>query len=383
MSNDVLLVIGNGFDKAHGMKTDYKDVLNFIWNRLEVNYNANCSTDGVKFITRNIDIEKCSIEEFNKIKETFDSLKASCYEEISLREELKKRILDAVRNNNESIIANITNYTLHFGNIWLNYFTKLMIERIRKIGYGWIDFEAEISRIISAVELILLEKTNINELDGYMTYFFSGYKSQPISIREEFLPEIKFDFLIFKLWMEEALKIQEKDVNTREFFSKIAPRVKGAISYNYTHTLDIYGIKENVKYIHGEIGKHNLVLGVSETLSPEKENTLVDCAYFKKKYQLIRYRLGNEFKSVFPRYSSEVDAFIYGHSLTAEDNYSLRWLLTMEDNHLFTGHIKNVIIYYYGELAYDQQIANLILLIGQEKALQYVSSRRISFIPVQ
>lgn len=93
MSNDVLLVIGNGFDKAHGMKTDYKDVLNFIWNRLEVNYNANCSTDGAKFITRNIDIEKCSIEEFNKIKETFDSLKASCYEEISLREELKKGFL--------------------------------------------------------------------------------------------------------------------------------------------------------------------------------------------------------------------------------------------------------------------------------------------------
>ena len=39
-------------------------------------------------------------------------------------------------------------------------------------------------------------------------------------------------------------------------------------------------------------------------------------------------------------------------------------------------------IYYYDDLSYDQQIANLIALIGQENALKYVSEKRIVFQPI-
>lgn len=68
--------------------------------------------------------------------------------------------------------------------------------------------------------------------------------------------------------------------------------------------------------------------------------------------------------------------------MTPADKYSLGWLFTENYNGLFASHIEKITIYYYDDLSYDQQIANLIALIGQENALKYVSEGRIVFQPM-
>ena len=38
MGKNILLVIGNGFDRAHSMNTSYSDILEFIWTRIYINH---------------------------------------------------------------------------------------------------------------------------------------------------------------------------------------------------------------------------------------------------------------------------------------------------------------------------------------------------------
>jgi len=108
----------------------------------------------------------------------------------------------------------------------------------------------------------------------------------------------------------------------------------------------------------------------------------LECAYFKKIYQLIYYRLGNRFKHIFSMSDcdgSEWNAVIYGYSLTTADSYSLGWLFKKSNNDLFAGRIKHITIYYYNEKAYNEQLANLFQIIGQERVLEYISDGDIEF----
>ena len=76
---------------------------------------------------------------------------------------------------------------------------------------------------------------------------------------------------------------------------------------------------------------------------------------------------------------AEWNAVIYGHSLTPADSYSLGWLFQKSNTNLFAGKIKHITIYYYDEKAYNEQLANLFQIIGQERVLEYTSNGDIEF----
>ena len=379
-NKNMLLVIGNGFDRAHGMDTTYEDILHFIWGRINTNQVAKAlplnNNDDIKLILR----QPTETIRKNLMIKWGKECKYS-----TEREDYKNKIYQAIYKNDTILISHVTNYTLKFGNVWLTYFTKVLDNRDRMIGKGWIDFEEEIGRVISTIEDVLLNKSQ--SVDTYVSKFFGNLLSDTILLKEQILPILKFDFLVFSLWMEEALKVEDGKINQLQKLKLIKEQssyIKAIISYNYTHTPDIYGLSSQINFLHGELGKHNLVLGTSETLEDELENKYIECAYFKKKYQLIRYRLGNKFKTIFSHnQNAKWDAMIYGHSLTPADKYSLSWLFTEAENGLFAGYIEIIRIYYYDDASYDQQIANLIALIGQENVLKYVSEGRIEFLSLR
>ena len=204
-------------------------------------------------------------------------------------------------------------------------------------------------------------------------------------MREQFIPEIKLDLSILKVIIEYYLSLEEIHGETKKLpLIDSLKNVKAILSYNYTHTYqNIYDETfKNVCYIHGEVGQHNLVLGTNETLSDELKDKILDCANFKKLYQLVYYRLGNSFKQIFSRAtgnSAEWNAVIYGHSLTTADRYSLGWFFERSNTGLFAGVIKKITIYYYDEPAYNEQLTNLFQIIGQEKVLSYITSGCIEF----
>lgn len=149
----------------------------------------------------------------------------------------------------------------------------------------------------------------------------------------------------------------------------------------YTHTFQkLYDTDKKipVNFIHGELGKHNLVLGIGETLSGNEKNNFTVCASFKKFFQRIKYKLGNDYRNILP---SKPDAnnkwqiVFYGHSLDSTDKNSLKWLLEKASEF-------PIKIYYYDDNNYNQQIANAIQLIKKDQLIKDVNAGRIVFLPM-
>lgn len=114
-----ILIIGNGFDIAHGLPTTYKEFLVFA---------------------------RCCIEVFQKNEDDpiyYDKLSDAT--EIIFGNIIKNDI-----TTNESIKEMIE---LLEDNIWFRYFIK----KYEKLGENWIDFESEIKYVIECVDTVMSE----------------------------------------------------------------------------------------------------------------------------------------------------------------------------------------------------------------------------------
>lgn len=372
-NTNTLLVVGNGFDIAHGMKTSYKNILFAIMRELSTWKQIEGFTPQQQFSALALQFDE---DITNKVFDTYKSdwegnhvRKINDFSASSLQGELGVAYQYA------------RNFLIEYGNWWLNHFMHVLTNRERRIGNGWVDFEAEINRVITNVENIILNKSYASDLE----YGFGGYANDLIALRERFIPEIKMDLSILNVVIEYYLSLEEIHGESKKLpLIDSLENIKAILSYNYTHTYqNVYDEEfKNVCYLHGEVGQHNLVLGTNETLSDALKDKILDCANFKKLYQLIYYRLGNNFKHIFSKAggdSAEWNAIIYGHSLTPADSYSLGWLFEKSSTNLFAGAIRNITIYYYDESAYNEQLTNLFHIIGQEKVLSYITSGCIEF----
>lgn len=106
-----ILIIGNGFDLAHGLPTTYVDFLNFI-NTFE-----NCEKRNTYTYIPLESEEKFTTHIMNM--------------ETDMRREFRNLIQD---------------------NIWISYFNKIYDSRIKEGKDGWVDFECEISKIIQGLD---------------------------------------------------------------------------------------------------------------------------------------------------------------------------------------------------------------------------------------
>ena len=99
-----ILVIGNGFDVAHGLKTKYDQFLDFVKNIKSTEYFRSCSPELQK--------------EYN---------------------------------------------SLIYDNIWFKHFNDVLSERRAEGKTGWIDFEAEISSLVQYLDKIRKKLRELNE----------------------------------------------------------------------------------------------------------------------------------------------------------------------------------------------------------------------------
>ena len=121
-----ILIIGNGFDLAHGLPTAYKDFMQF------------CNvvpSDLLKNIEHNDVIKRDVITKWN-IHSEIKAIIESALDDTSV---LEKEIMPMIQELNDCIEENI----------WYEYFRK--IEEKMK-GDNWIDFESEISDVIEYVD---------------------------------------------------------------------------------------------------------------------------------------------------------------------------------------------------------------------------------------
>ena len=382
-----ILLIGNGFDLAHGLPTKYRDFLDFCQG-IEILYSDNFT----------------SLEDYNKkLKET-------------LRQDVSPKVLDICESAYFTNIDSGPNldddeyqqylyfrntirelYELIHNNVWIQYFN----ERASRIGENWIDFESEISAVVQSLDAAYPISGDLSTLATKI------WRISTWSFRDAFHDTVTDAFINF-LNKELVKLIRALEIYISGFINGSTIEQKNpdidvlypdrVLSFNYSDTYErIYGRKRvhgsgrsiAYDYIHGkaELGNNkdncNLVLGIDEYLQDEEKNTNLRFLTFKKFYQRI-------YKSTDSQYLEWIDIVqatarpswlhIFGHSLDVTDRDVLKALICCKN--------MQTRILYYRRYKDDKQalgklIHNLIRILGPEELIQRTSgtSRTIVFIP--
>lgn len=362
-----LLVIGNGFDLAHKLPTQYSDFLDFIKAFNEPD-NSN----------------------FSDIISNIKTNKADLYSEIC---------------------------GLIESNILITYFLSIYEDRCQKGKRGWIDFESEISILVQKFdeakqyvksmtsgpgEHVILERGLFQYLGPIIVANWdasTGTSRWPVSLSfldyqaDRLLDALNRLTRLLEIYLCEFVETMNCVPRLPELKSL---NIEYVLSFNYTDTYrKYYDNDSNVKYcfIHGKAKESrtkpcNLVLGIDEYLPYERKNLDNQFIWFKKFYQRIYKETDSEYLdwiSDFERLNSlmyrakpsKLNLYIYGHSLDVTDKDVLERLIMMENSKTY--------IYYHNRNSMASQISNLVKVIGEENLIQKTGGkdRTIRFIQAQ
>lgn len=378
-----ILMIGNGFDLEHGLPTKYPDFLDFV-DKFRIAYqNVNSTLHGLNYI------EDEYLKNIFKNKEFNDRVNA-----------LHVFIKD---------------------NLWIKYFQSVYKEHLVN-KEGWIDFESEISSVIQAMDGLIKyyesvdtrESKNKNLENFYrkrLTRMIDTYELTPESIRLK-ISRLLYDLnklisaLEIYIWDyvgSRQLKYYSPDIekihpdkvfsfNYSNTYRNLYAYYRKGIDYSFAHgkaTNNIYFFggkaeisdKEIEACIQKNAENNNMVLGIDEYLPEERRSKEVDFIAFKKYYQRIYKRTGNEYKKWLKQIDENVKLgreeentlYIFGHSLDVTDGDVLREFINHEN-------LKTVIFYRNNEQL-GQQIANLVKILKSDVVIKkvYGSNPTITF----
>lgn len=356
-----ILVIGNGFDLAHGLPTKYTDFLDW---------------------TKKMEDEYCK------------------------------------NPPSKDDISNIFDFII--GNSWIEYFYQCDMHG----SENWIDFECEIGNVIMSLDMDMgnegiyskvYELTNDFLAEKYLVDEGEMYSFK--DIRDVLIADLNELIRGFEIYLYDYIRKVE--------IKKISPDIKSLdidhiLSFNYTDTYErVYG-KENIieyDYIHGKadsnntIESNNMVLGIDEYLPDDRKDKDVEFIAFKKFYQRIHKQTGCKYKEWVDEIKKEYmeylkneervraaqdvsenfpfqkrisllsqkeecprhNLYIFGHSLDVTDKDILRDLI-LNDNVYTT-------IYYFSKDDLGTKIANLVKVIGQDELIKRTggSTKTIEF----
>ena len=386
--NNNLLIVGNGFDIAHNLKTKYGDFLNYYkgiqskdLKLLKNVIKKMIDNNIIDNIIKNTALRKTILKRPNLITE-------NGYQMYYRRSKEIKRELEILLKDNgnrnidlelyKNVIANIINkkekknkrnITKSLKEEIIAFILKksednILFKHLYKendLNDNWIDIEAEIGNIVKNKEKELYNNNII-----YIGKSLIDVKNEIKNL------EKNLDEVIYLLEVYLLKEIYSNHVKENNLILDIAYNITHLLSFNYTDTFretyiknknDILYLDDHIDFIHGQLGKHNLVFGTNETLHDESKNKNLDCIYFKKYFQRIYKKTGCKYKKWLNEGIDNV--YIYGHSLDVTDKDVINEVIQKS---------KHVIIYYHSEEAYRQQITNLVRVLehGQDDLVEMV-----------
>lgn len=406
-----ILLIGNGFDLAHKLPTQYKDFLEFTKIIKQILL-ANVDVNALDWGNVQTDIE-------NIIKEEMGNKRDNLFSQNKVWKELLEK------------------------NLWVNYFLNCS----SFVGENWIDFESEISRVIQIFDEVRQRLTNEESIEDFNKQKSGVIMSILVAAKGNLSDVARntelFDKFLVRMEKElnqliRALEIYLVDFVGKISISKKVLEIEGIdpdhiLSFNYTDTYKrTYGIEKKIEYdyIHGKaescnsIETNNMVLGIDEYLSDDKKDKDFTFLYFKKFYQRILKATDNDYldwvddiKDGYQEYlykesiaytgtvksfkdgsfndlpfqkiicsdmsdiaCPEHTLYIFGHSLDVTDKDILK-LFICNDN-------VQTKIFYYRKTEEDKStlgklIKNLISIMGQDELVRRTGGvhKTIEFIP--
>lgn len=393
-----ILILGNGFDLAHGLPTKYSHFLDFC-QRVERIWSYGTSND------------KRTIAEFKRIWidnwETDTTIKDAIVAEFCNRK--IKINSEGIREMSSDSTELSEVHNLLADNIWYEYFTELYKMNCMK-GENWIDFESEIRFIVKAVDEKALSLTNLwddvikeavgSPEDPKLKIFKVKLKFKKYIERKKWDLDHKITVKEFREKVFEDLEhltralelyldvfVQKISVSNRiQEISNLTPDY--VINFNYTDTYERIYKKGKVYHIHGKADakrsaeENDMVLGIDEYWDGDERDERTNFTIFKKFSQRIQKHTGNEsykylkeIQKLFKEktgWSGNVDIFkdhpdgvsyvyVFGHSLDVTDKDILSSYIGDDST--------SVIVYCMDKGTEGELIANTIKLISEKRLL--------------
>ena len=400
-----ILVIGNGFDLAHGLPTTYSDFLKFFEIIMNIEFFIG---DKKMFKEKYLDCYQAPSYVREYVENAFDT------------RNIELGLFDTCDNahNTNSSVQEMHDYLKD--NIWYDYLLDIFNQKQMK-GINWIDFESEISLIIEQIDKFQenlympfdITATDENEklgiflskldLKRFMSHKIESSVYGPTY--RDFLDKSYGDLRKFvrcmALYLSECV---EKCHINRKSQDVAWHTIDAVLCFNYTHTfIKMYGkiCKCKIHYIHGDVNDadynmnaNNMVLGIDEYYDLDERNKHTNYNIYKKFTQRILNNTGllyrdwisqmDENTREFQESISSKDVeklvnnvYIFGHSLDVTDKDVIKDLIDRKG-------VKTT-IYYFDKQQQTQQIANLVKMLGQEKFIDMINSvpQKICFVQQQ
>lgn len=425
----VLLITGNGFDMANGLPTQYIDFMRYMdeakeyyleapYSKVSFIKSKECKASSY-FVPRTSykvlyekaeELAKISdVEPMNAAYSAYRSYVGKFFDkhsgtmcEFPKNNALSEGLMTDKRSGDKEKAAKgfyeynaCMMYTFIHGNMWLDYFSELIKT---DIGKSWIDFESEICKVVEVIEDMLIAnrhgETTKTLSSGNRGYSISDFMAMHNGVlhtseligKDGFISTLQSELIIFVRCLEVYMLLIEQ--TPLEFIKKIPvieclDSVDWLLNFNYTDTFIRHysqgtGIDlDGTDFIHGRAGYNNLIVGIHETLDENLENNLLDCSYFKKYFQRIFFKTGMNYKKWLPsqkKAKSDIDVYIFGHSLDVTDGEVLRYVILNEN-------VKRTVIFYHSQDSYIAQINNLTRIIGKDNLITKTGNGEIVFHP--
>ena len=344
-----VLIIGNGFDLAHGLPTKYSDFVNAVLT----------NSDFFTYLKNSL---RCKLDCFERVR------RSSVFRYVSAQ----------VHNNK-----------------------------------GWIDFEFEIKRLVDGMcefknllsyeikdidgkicPILSIETSKISSLLPEQYYIIFDESTPKIEWTEKEIEEIKknlhnqiVDFI--QLFQEYIIWVERRRtpfVKMLPFFTKLS--VNRLLSFNYTQTFpklyrsNRYITSDKCCYVHGIVSRRTnarIVMGIgSDYYDPSKHEDFLDLFKFFQRY---KYNTSTTYQnwllelSAYPSPSQNI-IYIFGHSLDPTDRDILL--------PFFKAPNTKMVIYYYSDGAREQLEKILLRILGKDDFTQYLigEQRKIEFQPI-
>jgi hypothetical protein len=333
-----LVLLGNGFDLAHGMKTRYKDFI--IW------YIKECLAIADRDRNYEDGLIKISIQIYNHYGYSFGEIKNT------------NDLVDFLYNNShlENFLRNgkiKANYMLDLNNPFIchvksKFFLKLIAVCTEA---NWVDIEHEFYKELK--KLLQHPERNIealNDLNESLSHLIAQLQNYLIKLLPGQVNPAYLDMLGTQI--EAAEVIQEVQ-------SQIELENTMILNFNYTSTAEIYLSQMSTKfpsqdfkinYIHGKLDdKENpLIFGFGDELDEEyKEMEKSQMSGFLKYIKSFWYFRTSNYRNLI-RFlnSNDYQVYTFGHSCGLSDRTMLNRILEHEN-------CKSIKIFYYEKNGQD------------------------------
>ncbi|WP_445721406.1 AbiH family protein [Flavobacterium sp.] len=360
-----LVIIGNGFDLAHGLPTSYRNFIDDFW----VNFKTEVESEVYqKLITNNQKYNgfynygnsiynykdfKLKLTEYCKeYKFIFDTEKSIAYTSTrSNREnlfEFKNIFFRDINNKNSENWVDIEN----------EYYTSLK-EIVKNIEYSKEKKEDLVKNLNEEFEQVknLLENYLLNKVKNQYKFHY-GNDLKPIYDVLKPISFLSSENNILKEFTNpddiEEIKAHFQNEKKEELVNKIY-----FLNFNYTPTVSLYSdllnkeerIKSKVNFIHGELGNktdNTVNFGFGDEMDDDyKEIENLDNNEYLKNFKSFQYLQNSNYNDLLSYVESEkFQVVIIGHSCGLSDRTLLNTIFEHEN-------CRSIKVFYYKNGDYD------------------------------